>query len=252
MKCISCEIQIDQKWKFAIQNNVCPNCGDSIMDEHLKVLLADLASCMVDLQGFPKEVDDWLHSNYGYVKVDSETFHDKYVEINSERFYELAPRGAGSPGKFAKKLVKIKDDQGNETEVEESKLQSDATTQSFFDRAMNKSASSAESPTDKILALKQAAERARSGGAQMLYLKDVPDEGDAQDEVDVAPTPGLRSGIVSQADDEEADIDAHLARLQGGGASGKELREYKMLEAMQNRLAGSANRLKSGKGAFGR
>lgn len=69
MKCISCEAIVDPKWKHAIDSNLCPFCGSPIMDEVLKVHLSTLAEIMLLLNDqYQEQLDDWLNSNYSYVK----------------------------------------------------------------------------------------------------------------------------------------------------------------------------------------
>ena len=69
MKCTSCDTDINPKWLHAISNNVCPNCGQHIMQEHLKNLLTSLRETMEKLQEYPNEVDDWMLSNFNFIKT---------------------------------------------------------------------------------------------------------------------------------------------------------------------------------------
>jgi hypothetical protein len=72
MECLSCQVDIDPKWKHAIDNNVCPFCGDHIMPEDLKnniISLREIFSSFKDK--YESQLDDLLFSNYNYVKIDS-------------------------------------------------------------------------------------------------------------------------------------------------------------------------------------
>jgi hypothetical protein len=72
MKCLSCQVDIDPKWKHAIDNNVCPFCGDHIIPEDLKnniISLREVISCFKEK--YSEQLDDLLFSNYNYVRTDS-------------------------------------------------------------------------------------------------------------------------------------------------------------------------------------
>ena len=72
MKCMSCQSDINPKWKFAIENNSCPCCGDKIMEEELKNLLSTLSSTINSLtENYSEQLNDWLLSNFNYIKTNS-------------------------------------------------------------------------------------------------------------------------------------------------------------------------------------
>lgn len=138
MKCLSCESEIDPKWKFAIEQNTCPLCGMSIMEEHLKNLLTSLTDIMTKLQQYPDQVNDWLLSNFNYIKTDS----PKLIQfVPKDQIQTLLPEPV-SPKvledntlKNDKKFtVKIKTDAG-EQEIEAEKIQEEERTNEFFKRA---------------------------------------------------------------------------------------------------------------------
>jgi len=69
MKCQSCNVQIDPKWKHAIEKNVCPFCGESIMDQELQDLLVkakDLINSLMS-EKYKESFTDWIRSNYNFV-----------------------------------------------------------------------------------------------------------------------------------------------------------------------------------------
>ncbi len=73
MNCLSCQSNIDPKWKHAIDNNVCPFCGESIMPEDLKEHISNLSTTLSAFQeAYPEQLDDWILSNFNYVRVDGE------------------------------------------------------------------------------------------------------------------------------------------------------------------------------------
>jgi len=133
MKCISCEIEINPKWKHAIDINVCPFCGKHIMEEHLKNLLTSLGETMEKLQAYPEQLSDWLLSNYNFIKTDSpnlkqflpkEAVKELKRELEEQEFQEKKTT-----------VVKIKTPDGGEQEVVVEKAMSEDKANKFFDRA---------------------------------------------------------------------------------------------------------------------
>lgn len=80
MKCVSCEFEIDPKWKHAVDMNQCPSCGNAIMDENLKSLLATLSKTVDSLAEFPDVLEDWMKT-YGYVHRDKIPKQSKVKEV---------------------------------------------------------------------------------------------------------------------------------------------------------------------------
>lgn len=79
MKCINCQVDIDPKWKHAVQNNICPSCGENIMPEDLKEKIISLKSLIDSFkETYPEQLDDLLLSNYLYVRTDSDRIKDFY------------------------------------------------------------------------------------------------------------------------------------------------------------------------------
>ncbi len=133
MKCISCESEINPKFRHAIEQNVCPFCGSSIMEELLKTLLVSLGDTMQKMQAYPDQLSDWLLSNYNYIKTDSvdlikyvpkEAVKEMKKELDNEDFIDRK-----------KKVIKVKVENGKEEEVVTQKAMSDARTAGFFERA---------------------------------------------------------------------------------------------------------------------
>lgn len=69
MQCKSCDSQIDPKWKYATDKNICPFCGKEIMDIELRDVFDALREVLVDSLNskYSNQVKDWLHSNCGLV-----------------------------------------------------------------------------------------------------------------------------------------------------------------------------------------
>ena len=94
-------------------------------------MLADLARTMLALQQYPNQVNDWLLSNYNYIKTDSP---DLCAFIPRDTIKELRKVIDDEDFEKKKHTIKVKTADG-EQEVEVQKIQSDAKTNSFFERA---------------------------------------------------------------------------------------------------------------------
>lgn len=139
MKCLSCERNIDPQCSHAIDANVCPYCGKNIMEEHLKNLLVTLKSTMDSLANYPDQLNDWLLSNYNYIKTDS------------PQLYNYA----------SKKAVKDVTKDNVTATIEEGTVEkkSEDRTAVFFKRAEVKNT------VDKTEHLKKMAEQIKQAGA---------------------------------------------------------------------------------------
>jgi len=276
MKCVSCETEINPKWKHAIDMNVCPFCGKHIMEEHLKNCITALSTAMDAMLKYQEQLDDWMLSNHNYIKTDSpnlaaympkEAIKEMRKVLDEEEFQEKK-----------KSVVKIKtldgDGQVVEQEVVVEKMATDDRTQTFHDRANNMlkqekavdgdPKSVAERTKDlKAMAEKIKREAAISakaeGGMASMISKEMMAEADPED---VAAFQSLiNSGdIVASSlpaasdgdDDEIPSVVLQMAAMKkggnaGGGANEKDLRA---LANMQAKVQNSAKRL--GKGSFSR
>ena len=95
MKCMSCEANINPKWTHAISSNICPFCGESILEEELKASLSSLKELMDEVTDkCSVQLDTWILANYGYKKVAqpslAKTEDNKKLLDESEvdKFYE--------------------------------------------------------------------------------------------------------------------------------------------------------------------
>jgi hypothetical protein len=186
MKCISCETEINPKWKHAIDINVCPFCGEHIMEEHLKNCVAALAKAMDDMSKYQEQLDDWLLSNHNYIKTDSPNlinFVSKEDAIATFRLAEEKARPASKeaaseePQTFVKK-IKVPDGKGGVTveEVIVEKRQSEEQTNGFFDRAevlkgAGKTSGKAPKTPDEPEEPKSVAEKTRNLKARVAEIK---------------------------------------------------------------------------------
>lgn len=273
MKCISCETEINPKWTHAIDMNVCPFCGKNILEEHLKNLLADLAKTMHALQQYQAQLNDWLLSNYNYIKTDAP---DLGMYLPKEAIKDL--RKAIDDEEFDKKkrTIKVKTADG-EQEVEVEKIQSDSKTNSFFERAEalrdppKKKGEEPEAPksiAEKTQHIKQMAQRIKKevaqgivGQADLASMMST-EGGEAENPEFVAELQSVLSSgdIVASALPEPVGGDediipgaenavARMANMVGNKATAQE-RDMKTLQEMQNRVQNTSKKL--GKGGFSR
>src|SRR5271170_6309113 len=69
MKCKSCQEDVPPKFTHALTVNICPLCGQEIMDLKLKNILGELKVALGDAKDYMDEVEDWLLSNYSLKKI---------------------------------------------------------------------------------------------------------------------------------------------------------------------------------------
>lgn len=131
MKCISCATEISPKWTHAIDTNVCPFCGKNIMEEHLKNLFHTLRSTMESLVEYSDQLNDWMLSNHGYIKIDSTDLINYIPKEQLKSEVVEKPEFDKPKNTF---IVKVQGDNGVEEVVAE-KIQSEERTNDFFKRA---------------------------------------------------------------------------------------------------------------------
>ncbi len=132
MQCISCQSEINPQWTHAIEMNICPFCGKHIMDEHLKNSLASLRAAMEALQSYPDQLNDWLLSNYQYIKTDSPQLPNYVAPDMLKNMKKVHDEQDFQERK--KFTVKVQTEQGVQ-EVQAEKIQSEEKTNDFFKRA---------------------------------------------------------------------------------------------------------------------
>lgn len=278
MKCVSCETEINPKWRHAIDINVCPFCGKHIMEEHLKNCVTALADAMEAMAKYPEQLDDWLLSNHNYIKTDSpdlkaylpkEALKEMRKVLDDEEFQEKK-----------KSIVKIKtrDEDGNvtEQEVEVEKMATDDRTQTFHDRANNmlKQEKAVDGDPKSVAAktkdLRATAERIKrevaaatkgEGGMASMMSKEMMAEADPESVAEfqsmISTGDIVSSSLPAPSDGDDDEIPSVVLQMAGmkksggadGGANEKDLRA---LANMQAKVQGGAKRLNSGKGSFSR
>ena len=179
MKCISCESEINPQWVHAIEQNICPFCGKSTLEEHLKKLLSVLRDTMEQLAPYQQQLDDWMQSNHNYIKTDSPELIN-YVPKEALKDFKKAQDDKEFQER-KKFTVKVQTETGVE-EVQAEKIQSEERTNEFFKRAeVTKTPSSSgpkgpdapttfATPAEKTAHLKEMAKQIKKAGSQGITL----------------------------------------------------------------------------------
>jgi hypothetical protein len=279
MKCITCETEINPRWKHAIDINVCPFCGQHIMEEHLKNCLTGLATAMDAMQKYPEQLDDWMRSN-SYIKTDSP---DLIQYLPKDALKDL--RKVQDDKEFLEKkkfTVKVQTETGVE-EVQAEKIQSEERTSEFFKRAevtreANPNAPKGPnvqqtfaSPGEKTAHLKEMAKQIKKagstgitlGGASMMLPAEMLENADPEAVAEFQSM--IAGGEVSSSLDSGSDGDdvpmhilaanQALAAKKGSG-SVTNAADLLKLQQMQDRVNNSRANFESGanrgKGSFSR
>lgn len=212
MKCISCEVEINPKWKHAVEINVCPFCGQHILEEHLKNLLTSLAETMAKLQSYPEQVNDWLLSNYNYIKTDSLDLPNYLPrELLKQLKKEEDERDFQERKKFT---VKVKTEQGEE-DIEAETLQSEDKTSEFFKRAeVIKSGPNGKQFKSNNQANSKAPKEFRNTAEKTKYLKSLKEQIEENGSEGIVNEDGLVAMITpSQLDEADPEMVAGFSSL---------------------------------------
>lgn len=289
MKCISCETEINPKWAHAIEINVCPFCGQHIMEEHLKNCIASLATAMGDMLKYPEQLDDWLLSNHSYIKTSSPNLISYLPEEVLQQFRKAAaPKGPSTEEpQVSVQKIKVPDGKGGFTveTVQIEKTQSAEHTNSFFERAevlkgAGKTSGRAPKVADEPEAPKSVVEKTRNlaklaqqirtevsqgvgneSGLAVMMRPDMIDSADpdAVAEFQAAITTGdiIASGLPHSSDGEDEGesipgiVQSMASRVGNkGSGNGANDKDLATLYEMQNKVANTSRKL--GKGGFSR
>jgi hypothetical protein len=271
MKCISCEVEINPKWKHAVDINVCPFCGQCIMEEHLKNLLTSLRETMDKLQEYPEQVSDWLLSNHNYIKTDSPnlvSYLDKDTIKDLKKYEDEKDFQERKEKKFK---VTVQTEAG-EQEIDAEKVQSEEKTNDFFKRAEAVKPNidgfnSTKEKTEQLKAkkaehlnkLKNQIQREgeevvnRRGASANNGAGEADPEAVALFQSLISDGDGISSSLPDSSDggdDEIPSIVLNMAKRKGGGSSVDEL---DLINKMQDRVNQSKRNFHTGsKGSFSR
>lgn len=256
MKCMSCEAEINPKWKYAIDSNVCPFCGQNVVDDKLRELFVSLREIMDELGDYSEQLEDWLLSNYNFVRTTSPML----VNFVSKDLLKGSAQHKQKSDENAKFTVKVKTDKGEEEVIAE-KIQSDETTNEFFKRAeaVKPNIDGFKSPADKTQQLKMMANQIKRAGSKVITSEDVAmmsemsnidEEGDFDVEEINSLVGGNSSGSYSNNED-DIDIPPALLALSNKN-SNSNTSDLIKLQEMQNRVNRSKKAFGSGSGGFSR
>jgi hypothetical protein len=264
-------MEINPKWKHAIDANMCPFCGESIMEEQLKNLFSVLGDAMEQLADYPEPLDDWMLS-HNYIKTDSDKLvsfipeeylnklHEEFLEKNKRHGRDIEPGNK----KFS---VKVTTDQG-EQEVIAEKIQSEERTSEFHKRAeaVKPNLDGFKNVSEKTQHLKAMAQQIRREGTSVnnqsglagLISSEMMETADpeAVAELRAAISGGdmVSSSLPESEFDGEDEIPSSVLRMansaQKGGKSAQA--DLAKLNELQNRVSGSRKSFLSGGGGFSR
>ena len=252
MKCISCEVEINPKWKHAIDINLCPFCGKEIMDSQLKDLLTSLADLMTKMQGYSEQLNDWMLSNYNFIKTDSPKLIDY---LPKEEIKALLPpvKEATESKKY---IVKVKTEAG-EQDIEAEKIQSEERTNEFFKRAeaIKPNLDGFNNLAEKTQHLKKMALQIRRAGSTMVgdNTPDLEVDSEISSEMsDLFESNYVKSSLDNSVDDDIPAVVLNMANKKNNKTPADLLK----LQKMQDRVLESKKNFESGasrgKGSFSR
>lgn len=266
MKCISCQLEINPQWKHAVDINVCPFCGKHIMEEHLKNLLSSLSKTMDGLLEYQDQLDDWMLSNHNYIKTNSPIIQEympkNMVKINNAELEELVEKKNKTTY-----TTTVKNDQGEDEDVQVEKIQSEEKTNDFFKRAeVVRKNSDLTTLTDKASHLKNTVQQIKKAGLvgltsesgtntlitpEMLEVADP--ESVAELESLLSDNEHVASALTDSGDDEiPASVLAMASRSKSGSSNKDLLKLQQMRERTQNASANFASGANRGKNGFSR
>lgn len=251
---MSCESEINPKWKHAINENICPFCGENIMAGQLKELLCLIGNKVEHVRdlGFSSQFDDWLLSNYGYVRIDSPNLI-QYVDP-ALLHQEPAPK--------QKRTMKVKTDKGEEEVVTE-QIQNNETTDAFFKRAeaVKPGIDGFGSAAEKTEHLKRMAQQIRKAGSTALtdaaggeiitaeMLENADPEAVAEWQGLLSSEGEISSAIADGGDDDEIPaVVMSMANQATNSGNSKNAKDLLKLQQMQDRVNKSRRNFENGGG----
>lgn len=270
MKCVSCETDIDPKWRHAIEMNICPFCGKPILEQHLKNLLTVLADTMKKLEEYPNQVNDWLFSNYNYIKTDSpnivEYIPKEYMKeiIDEEKEKEFRAKKERDKSY----TVKVKTGNGEEEEVQVEKTQSEEETNEFFKRAeaIKPRLDGFKSAAEKTEHLKKLTDKIKKAGIpftsesgefssqispEMMNNVDPNEVAELEAELSGGIASSISDSSIDDEDDLPPAVEFMLSKTKTAGGYSNE-KDLATLHKMQAKINESKKAIRNGKGGFSR
>lgn len=258
MKCVSCDIEINPKWKHAIEINICPFCGNSIMEEHLKNLFHSLSETMVQLTTYQSQLNDWMLSNHNYIKVDDlQNLKTLQKEVEEKDFQQR---------KNKKFKVKVATESGGEEEIVAEKIQSEKETNDFFKRAeaVKPNIDGFNSTEEKTAYLKQMVQKIKRDGSPMINqinttsminpeMMEIVDSEQVAELQTAIEGENINSALIRQDSYEEEIPAAVLAMANSAKGNNKNIQaDLRKLQQLQNKVSDSQQKFLNGAGGFKR
>lgn len=264
MKCKSCEGEVPPKFAHAIAMNMCPLCGEEIMDKELQVILVELKSCMTDgVAQYPETIFDWLKSNYHLYTEDEVQAKVKEAEVKTAEAVKatiVATTGnKGLPTKESAKKIEL-DKDGNQ--VAGPALQSQEKTNKFFKNAL------IDKTVDQQSHFKNIVKQIKKSGSPMLFDEEgtsgviTPDMAEQMGQMDAEEVAALNaafgndeeSGINSGLDSSDMDyedeipaiVSSNPAFMQQGNSGQVNMKDVARLQNQQLKSARAKNAMARG------
>lgn len=260
MKCVSCEMEINPKWTHAIEMNVCPGCGNHIMDEHLKNLFVSLRDTMDKMKQYSDQLNDWMLSNHNYIKTDSALIVNYVPESFLKDFKKSSTKAQDNDRKF---IVKMETGDGEEDVVAE-RIQSEERTNDFFKRAeaVKPRLDGFKTVSEKTQRLKELTQQIKKAGSTSVNDDGevtimTPDMMDSANPEDIAEFQSMMEGneitsSLAGSDDEEIPFIVQQMAVKAGGNRNASADLYKLQEHHAKKAESQKNFSTGAKGSFSR
>lgn len=256
MKCISCETEINPKWKHAIESNICPFCGKSIIEEKAKELLTSLSTIMECLNSYPEHLRDWMLSNYSFIQTSDENLIN-YVpeEVLLKKYSELGGKVSVPNATTNKKYkVEVASADGKVSEVEVEKLKSDEDTSKFFERAEAVKKNGNDNIVEKTQHLKKLAKQLKSNKVTEIHDEslDVSEMDGMGEEINKATLDSILQEDMAQYNTKDNDLEeedlppAVLAMMANSKSGTGNMKDLALLQKLQQRRKNSLSNFESG------
>ena len=259
---MSCQSEINPKWTHAIDNNICPFCGQSILPDELRNSLSIIREAIISIKDFEPQLNDWMLSNYNFIKTDSPLL----VNYVPEEYLKQHKAKKADDSERQKFIVKVETEAGEQDVVAE-KIQSAQETNGFFSRAeaVQPNIDGFTSTQDKTQKLKKMVQQIRKNGSPSISGNMLsPEAMENADPQAVAEMQSLISeeGMISSAmlpqengDDDDIPIAIQEMAMKAKGGTASNNADIFKLKQMQERVANSRKNFEhgtAGKGGFSR
>jgi len=230
MECLSCKTSIDLKWKHAIENNLCPLCGDKMMDDEFKNNFSLLREVMDSIKSNLPSIETWLFENYDLLVYNSDLYKSKLPRVKqhqpTQQIKSLEEASISHDDKLSEAQSYAVLDSGDQD-----------TVNKYFDNA------EASSVLKRQEEIKEMISKIKSETKHQTAFSTVDSDLDDLD---------LDGGDYSDDyDDMDAEIPPALLS-RAGGASAQNQKDLALLRRLQNKSKSAAGKMKSGGGSFSR